>query len=170
VTDLTPGQRVGDSRWPNGNTTSGGQGAPVGGLECVATPSHVMDIQTHVSIILNGEAQQFPDVMGEVRSGTPCFYPIHTHDGSGRLHVVGPNTSVVHTLGQAFAIWGQPLSNTDIAGITGLPVEVFVTDNGTVVKVEDATTWDDIELREKRLITIVVGTPITEIPNFNWSD
>jgi hypothetical protein len=72
------------------------------------------------------------------------------------------------TLGQMFQIWGQPLTDTNIAGITGLPVEVFVTDNGTVVEVESATEWDDIELRDRRLITIVVGTPVTEIPNYTW--
>jgi hypothetical protein len=170
VTDITAGQRVGERRWVNGDTATGGQGAPVGTFECLTAPSHVVDIQTHVSIILNGEAQAFPDRVGTVaQGGGDCFYPIHTHDGSGRLHLTVPAPGT-YTLGHAFQIWGQPLSNTDVAGITGLPVEVFVTDNGTVVRVEDATTWDDIELREMRLITIVIGTPVTEIPNFTWSN
>jgi hypothetical protein len=48
-----------------------------------------------------------------------------------------------------------------------MPVEVFVADNGVVTKVED--NWDDIELTSKRLINIVVGTPVTELPNVTWS-
>jgi hypothetical protein len=46
-----------------------------------------------------------------------CFYTIHTHDKSGKIHVeaAAPGT---FTLGQLFAIWGQSLTNTNIAGLT----------------------------------------------------
>ncbi len=72
------------------------------------------------------------------------------------------------TLGQFFQIWGQQLTSTNVAGVTGLPVEVYITDNGTSTKVEEAD-WANIELKDKRLITIELGTPLTEIPNFTWT-
>ena len=75
----------------------------------------------------------------------------------------------IFTLGELFAIWGQPLTNTNVAGVTGLPVEIYVTDNGTSTKVED-TDWSSIELKPHREITIELGTPLTEIPNFTWTD
>ena len=66
-----------------------------------------------------------------------------------------------------FGIWGQSLTNTNIAGLTGLPVSVYVTDNSTVTEAGD--NWQSIELTSHREITIAVGTPITEIPNFTWN-
>ena len=56
-----------------------------------------------------------------------------------------------------------------MAGIVGLPVEIYVTDDGTSVKVEDSD-WAAIELLPHREITIELGTPLTEIPNFVWAD
>ena len=72
------------------------------------------------------------------------------------------------TLGQLFAIWGQPLESTNVAGLTGMPVIIYVTDNNGVVS-EATGNWRDIELLSHREITIQVGTPVTEIPNFTWS-
>ena len=84
------------------------------------------------------------------------------------IHVVSA-TAGTFTLGQFFQIWGQPLTNTNVAGVTGLPVEIHVTDNGTVMKVEEAD-WANIELKSHREITIELWTPTTEIPNFTWTD
>ena len=78
-------------------------------------------------------------------------------------------TAGTFTLGQLFEIWGQPLTNTNVGGITGLPVEIFVTDNGTVTKIEEAN-WNSIELTSHREITIGLGTPVAEIPNYPWSN
>ncbi len=61
------------------------------------------------------------------------------------------------------------MTSTNVAGISGLPVEIFVTDNGTVTQVEEAD-WGNIELKSHREITIELGTTLTEIPNFTWSD
>ena len=125
-------------------------------------------VHTHVSIFLNGEALSVPPDIGIVDTSatTHCFYSIHTHDKSGKIHVeaAAPGT---FTLGQLFTLWGQPLLNTNIAGITGLPVAVYVTDNGVVSEVTD--NWPNIELTSHREITIAVGTPITSIPNITWN-
>lgn len=70
------------------------------------------------------------------------------------------------TLGQVFALWGQPLSYNDIGGISGIPVVVYITDNGVVTQY----TGDlgAIELLSHREITIQLGTPIAEIPVYTW--
>ena len=56
-----------------------------------------------------------------------CDYPLHTHDTSGKIHVEADAPSTF-TLGQLFAIWGQPLSYSNIAGIIGSPVVVYIND------------------------------------------
>jgi hypothetical protein len=49
-----------------------------------------------------------------------------------------------------------------------MPIRVFVTDNNGVVT-EATGNWADIELLSHREITIQVGTPIAEVPNFSWN-
>jgi hypothetical protein len=168
VVDISAGQRVGEIQWNSGNTANGGQGADVGSIQCLTSMPDTYHAHAHVSILLNDDPLAVPQNIGIVsRAPDPtCYYVIHTHDASGKIHVEA-NAAGTYTLGQLFAIWGQPLSNTNVAGLTGMPVEVFVTDNGVVTKVDD--NWENIELRSKRLITIGVGTPVSEIPNITWT-
>jgi hypothetical protein len=93
---------------------------------------------------VNNEPQAIPKYLGAApQPTTHCFYAIHTHDSSGKIHVT-PAAPGIFTLGELFEIWGQPLTNTNVAGVTGLPVEIYVTDNGTSTKVEEAD-WSDIK-------------------------
>jgi hypothetical protein len=163
--DLTDGHGIGVSRWPDPQT----DGAPFGRFNCVVNPPQALEFRAHLSILVNNEFQRVPRYLGaSPRPPTHCFYAIHTHDSSGRIHVT-PAAPGIFTLGELFEIWRQPLTNTNVAGIVGLPIEVFVTDDGVTVKVED-TDWAAIELRPHREITIALGTPLERIPNFDWID
>jgi hypothetical protein len=165
VQDLSDGHAVGQQHWYSPQT----DGSPIGRFTCVVNPPQELQFRAHLSILVNNEPQKIPLYLGaSPRPPTHCFFAIHTHDSSGRIHVT-PAAPGTFTLGELFQIWGQPLTNTNVAGITGLPVEVYVTDNGTTVKVEDAD-WAAIELKPHREITIELGTPLTEIPNFTWAD
>ena len=137
------------------------------GLECLAAPVETYHVHTHLSIFLNGEALAVPDHIGIVApNGQQCIYAIHTHDKSGKIHVEAAAAGMF-TLGQFFTLWGESLENTNVAELTGNPITVYSTDAGVVSEVTG--NWHDIELKSHREVTIVVGTPITEIPNFSWS-
>jgi hypothetical protein len=165
VVDLTDGRAIGSPRWADPRT----DGAALGDFTCVINPPQALEFRAHLSIFVNNEPQQVPRYLGASRRPpTHCFYPIHTHDASGRIHVT-PAAPATFTLGELFQIWRQPLTNTNVAGIVGLPIEVFVTDDGVTVKVED-TDWGSIELLPHREITIALGTPLAQIPNFTWID
>lgn len=169
VVNIDDGRRLGEIYWPNGNSDTGGKGSAVAGIECLQNMPDDYHVHTHISIFLNGDHIALPQDIGIHRISAEqgrCFYGIHTHDGTGLAHVEfsAPGT---YTLGQLFQIWGRSLSATDIGGITGLPVEVFVTDDGATTKIED--NWGDIELLSHREITIQIGTPIEEIPNVTWT-
>jgi hypothetical protein len=165
VVDLTDGRAIGTSHWPDPRT----DGSPIGRFTCVFRPPQALAFRAHLSILVNNELQKIPLYLGASRQPpTHCFYAVHTHDASGRIHVT-PAAPETFTLGDLFEIWGQPLSNTNVAGFVGMPIEIFVTDAGTTVKVEDYD-WASIELRPHREITIGIGTPLTEIPNFIWTD
>jgi len=170
--NLTSATRVGVDRWPAYNTATGGHGDPVQGIPCLADMDETYHAHTHLSILLNGDAISIPEAVGIVpgpssTTGNRCFYEIHSHDLTGKVHVEAA-TPGVFTLGQFFGIWGQPLTNTDVAGITGLPVVVYTVDDGVVDEIPD-TEWAAIELTSKRQIVIQIGTPVTSIQAYTWS-
>jgi len=164
VQDVSDDHRVGTVHWGDPQT----DGTPIGNFTCVLNPTHAFLQVAHVSIMLNNEPLALPGNIGASPTGnTHCFYTVHTHNSSGKVHVT-PTVAGTYTLGNFFDIWKQPLTNTNVAGITGLPIEIFITDGTTTTKVEEAD-WMNIEMKDHRQITISVGTEVTEIPNFTWT-
>ncbi len=152
--------QLGSSAWATGDSAAGGHGATVGGVTCLVTEDY--HVHAHVAIIKNGELLALPSQIGL----QGCAYELHTHDASGIVHV---ETAAYHrlTLGQLFTVWGQPLSSINVAGITGLPVSVYVNDGATLLKYTgDASA--DLELSNHRSFTIVLGTDPKEIPTYEW--
>jgi len=169
VISLDDGHRVGSAHWPSGNTPSGGQGAPVGGLVCVYPSPVQYHVHTHLSIFLDGVALALPGEVGIVTltPTTECHYPLHTHDATGLVHAHA-TAQTLFTLGQFFAVWGQPLQRDNVAGLVGLPVVVYVTDAG-VARVYTGDDLQGLQLLSHREITIQIGTPIAQIPQFTWT-
>jgi hypothetical protein len=166
VQDITDGHRIGVNRWASAQT----DGSPIGAFTCIVNQPQDGAYHAHLSILVNNEAQTIPSFGASPQpAGGHCFYTIHDHDASGKIHVTPGAAGGTFTLGQLFQIWNQPLTNTNLAGVTGLPIEIFVTENNTVTKVEEAD-WTNIELKSHREITIGAGTPVAEIPNFTWAD
>ena len=166
VQDITDGHRIGVTRWASAQT----DGSPIGNFTCIVNQPQEGAYHAHLSILINNEPQTIPSFGASPQpAGGHCFYTIHDHDASGKIHVTPGSAGGTFTLGQLFQIWNQPLTDTNLAGITGLPIEIFVTENNTVTKVE-AADWSNIELKSHREITIGAGTAVTEIPNFTWTD
>ncbi|HSC14030.1 MAG TPA: hypothetical protein VLI71_02890, partial [Gammaproteobacteria bacterium] len=166
--DIDDNHQVGSVYWPNGNTSSGGAGAPVQGLACGA-----MDLtfhaHFHVAFFLNGDQLAVPNGIGSVepRPGSHCYYAIHTHEMSGKVHLEAAAPGVF-TLGQMFRIWGQPLEWTNVAGFTGLPVVVYIVDANATTATKYEGDLKLIELVSKRGIVFQIGEPIREIPRYTW--
>jgi hypothetical protein len=168
VTDITDDRRIGTVHWPNGNTAQGAGDTELNGMPCTFNLPQDYHVHAYVGVYLNGELLALPQNIGIVpKDPARCFYPIHTHDTSGKIHVEWSDQGDF-TLGDLFDIWGQPLSSTDVAGLTGMPIQLYVVEDGTVTEVED--TWDDIELTSKKMIHIVVGTPPAELVNITYSE
>jgi hypothetical protein len=150
-------------------TDAGGKGQPVDGIEC--TPEHVeYHIHAHLAILLDGVNVLIPagigitpprqTEQGFVVGGT-CFYWLHTHDVSGIIHIESP-TSRLYTLGQFFAIWGEPLTNTQVATFpvsADKPLHVYV--NGQAY----SNPPDGIQLTAHELITLEIGKEVSP-PSF----
>jgi hypothetical protein len=170
IVDLNDNHRVGITHWPDRDPATGARGEMVDGLECIPgdDPPHTYHVHSHLSIFLDDVALAIPEDIGIVKltPTTQCIYTLHTHDHSGKLHVEAPAPGT-YTLGQFFDIWGRPLRPDNVAGLTGKPIVIYITDHNGVVT-EATGNWGDIELLSHREITIQVGSPVTEIPNYNW--
>jgi hypothetical protein len=157
------GQVIGAQTYAAGDSSTGGQGAPVDGISCDTT-TPVQHIHVHLTLIANGQQRAIPIAIGV---GNPfiiqhfvvaagCYYWIHTHDATGIVHIEAP-VMTTFNLGQFFAIWGEPLSSSNVAGFTG-----------TVTAYVDSTLYTGdlgaIDFQEHRQITLVVGTVPDTIP------
>jgi hypothetical protein len=89
---------------------------------------------------------------------------MHTHDITGILHIE-TDVPKVFTLGQFFALWGQPLGTAVVAGLPGKPT-YYVIDKEKVARFTgDPAT---ITLSAHREIVIVTGTPPVQVPRYDW--
>jgi hypothetical protein len=165
--DLDGNQQNGVTFWADGNTATGGTGQVIQNIACAPTLSGLFHIHSHLSIFVNGQARAIPANVGIIGTATTdCHYYIHTHDHSGKIHIEPPSATTT-TLGQLFAIWGQPLTATNVAGMNNMPIYFYVTENNAVTQFTgDPAT---IAMLSHRHIAIVIGTPITQVPFFTWT-
>jgi hypothetical protein len=134
--------------------------ATVDGVGCAKNENY--HIHALLSVYQDGVRLALPESIGR---GTGCAYEMHTHDGSGVMHI---ETDVfkVFTLGQFFALWGQPLSAASAAGLPGKPTYYLVDKEKVTRYTADPSA---ITLDAHREVVIVTGTPPTQVPRYNWN-
>ncbi len=169
ATALADGSKVGDDYWSAGSTQSGGTGQPVSGLNC-GTRGNIYTY-SHLAIYLNGRALALPTNIGTVgptmAAQTGCAYPVHTDDESGKIRM-DASTGASYTLGQFFAIWGQPLTSSNVAGLTGMPITIYVNNGGQLSKYTGDPA--SLVLPPHGEVSIEIGSPLGQIPTFTWTD
>jgi hypothetical protein len=148
-------------------------GRTVDGIQCDAAEQVAYHVHTHLAVYVDGRLRPLPAGVGIVEpeaEATPagafdaasrCYYWLHVHAQDGVIHIESP-TLTTYTLGQFFAIWGQPLS-ADRVGPDRGPVAVFV-DGRRVVGDPAAIT-----LGSHRDIQIDVGRPAPPPRPVDWS-
>jgi hypothetical protein len=101
--------------------------AAVDGAGCAQNENY--HIHALLSIYQDGIRLGLPESIGR---GSGCAYEMHTHDITGILHIE-TDTPKVFTLGQFFALWGQPLGTAAVAGLPGKPT-FYLIDKEKVVR------------------------------------
>jgi hypothetical protein len=166
TTTITQNAADTTAHWPDGDTATGGNGAPVDGLTCDVGMAEDFHVHAHVAIFEDGIPLTFPAQIGiPATAGNGCNYAVHTHDNTGQIHMEAP-APAHFTVGNLFDIWGEPVSTTNVAGITGKPVTVYINDGGDVRQYTGNPA--NIEMISHRVITFQIGTPLTTIPTYNW--
>jgi hypothetical protein len=150
----------------------GSDGQTADGIPCQTTEQLAYHIHAHLTLIVDGQNVLIPAGIGiapprEVQqgfvAGGKCFYWLHTHDVSGVLHIESP-TAQLYTLGQFFAVWGQPLNAGQVATFpvgADHPLHAFV--NGQPV----SSPPEQIQLDAHELITLEIGQQVPP-PGFNF--
>jgi hypothetical protein len=146
------------------DTSHGGMGQTIDGIGCGAQEYATLHVHTHLAIFYNGKQMQIPQYIGfAVNPAGGCLYWLHTHDGSGIIHIEAPDISPPqggpYMLGMLFDIWGQPLERGNVAGLVG-PVTAYV--NGLRYDGDLRT----IPLGAHQQIVLEVGTPVLAPPNY----
>lgn len=139
-------------------------GQPVAGISCDAMEGQRIHIHQHLLILDHGTTVTIPYDVGRPASNQ-CLYWLHTHTPDGVIHIESP-ANRTFTLGDFFAIWGQPLSTTRAASAfakEGSKLKVWVDGKpytGDPVKIQLVAHTD---------IVIEAGPPFPAPPKFtDW--
>jgi len=139
-------------------------GEPVRGISCDAMEGQRLHTHQHLVILDRGKEVPIPPNVGQVPA-RQCLYWVHTHTPDGIIHIEAP-LDRTFTLGDFFAIWGQPLTRSRAATAhakKGASLRVWVNDK--------RYTGDPraIPLTPHADIVIEAGPPFTKPPKFtNW--
>ena len=100
--------------WQSSHQTVNGKqpGAAVNGILCESAEQTVVHYHAHLDLIANGSPMSVPAGIG-FGPNNSCLYWLHTHDATGLIHIEAPASAKnrVFTLGDLFAVWGQPLDS-----------------------------------------------------------
>ena len=142
------------------------RGLPVGGLRCTRAAGARFGV--HLELFAARRVVLIPPGIGiapprtregaYVRSGR-CTYPLRTREPTGVIEVQAATSA--KSLGQFFAIWGQPLSRSRMAGFRGR-VRAYV----------DGRPWhrdpSAIPLRRHAQIVLEVGGYVRPHPSYRF--
>jgi hypothetical protein len=141
------------------------QGETVAGIRCDKMEGTAYHIHSHLTINDHGHALSIPDSVGRPIFGQ-CIYWLHTHTPDGIIHIESPVVRTF-TLGQFFAVWGEPLTRiraSDAKLHSGEKMTVWV--DGSRYAGEPRS----IPLRQHTDITIDVGSPASKPAPFTaWN-
>jgi len=168
ATPVLDGTALGAAQWSSGSTANGGTGQAVGSLNCGDAGNTYS--YSHLSIYQDGKLLALPANIGTVAPTMAlqkgCVYPVHTVDSTGKIRM-DETSNASYTLGQFFSVWGQPLSSTNVAGLTGT-VTAWVNTGGTLTQYTGDLA--SLALPQHGEVTLAIGTPPAQIATYTWTD
>ena len=146
-------------------TANDATGQAVDGISCNTSEQLLFHVHAHLTIFIDGAARQIPYGIGIVPPRTvqrtpegpfvtagSCFYWLHTHAEDGIIHIESP-VQRTYTLGDFFAIWGQPLGPDQVGPATGKVTAFY---DGKVYRGDPA----DIPIGDHVQVQLDVGRPL----------
>lgn len=126
--------------------------ATVEGVKCQSGERLDYHVHAQLSIFIEGEPVPVASRIG-IRDN--CLFWLHTHGEDGLIHVEAPER-LEYTLGQFFAVWGQPLSADQLLDRTAdASHEITATVDGSLAAGDPAS----IVLEDGEDIVLQYGPP-----------
>ena len=143
-----------------------GQGAapspsPVPNVPCGPSEVLIHHVHAHLTILIRGQIKTVPAYVG-ITATQICW--LHTHDTSGIIHIEAGD-SRTFTLGDFFAVWRQPLSQTVIDGETAGAGETLQV---TVNQQPYTGAPETIVLSNHEDIVLQLGPPFLTLQPYIW--
>ena len=86
----------------------------IDGIQCQSMEGAAMHIHAHLDLFVNNRSIPVPSNVGILKS---CLFWLHTHDGSGIIHIEAP-TKREFTLGNFFSVWDRTFGSNTIGNQT----------------------------------------------------
>ena len=140
-------------------------GQPIANIRCESGEQLAVHSHAHVDLIYKGQPAAIPAQVGITST---CLYWMHTHQTSGIVHIEAPRESASRqfTLGDFFQVWGQPLSDQQVA--------TFKLGSGDQLKM-----WVDgqpytgdprkIVLKSHTQVVVEIGPQFLDPHTFDWT-
>ena len=178
------GGSMGTAYWPDGDSPAGGQGQTGDGIGCDRHMSSLIHIHLHLDICdATGRELQLPWAVGIVApwgyknypagpyvATGHCYYDLHTHDRDGVIHYEATDHTGL-TLGNFFDVWGQPLSMTNVAGLTGTVWVMYGTKQPRHLTWSNTVDPRTIPLIEHEYVELAIDNPPkpSSLPDYRWT-
>ena len=132
-----------------------------GAVPCGPTEVFTRHEHAHLTIVVRGQLRVVPAFIG-ITATSICW--LHTHDTSGIIHIEAGD-SRTFTLGDFFAVWRQPLSQTVIDGErTGSGESI----QATVNQQPYIGAPETMVLSNHEDIVLELGPPFLQIAPYVW--
>ena len=135
--------------------------APAANVPCGPSEILTRHEHAHITLVVRGQLRPMPANIG-ISATQICW--LHTHDAHGVIHVEAGDQRTF-TLGDFFALWRQPLSQTVLAGERAATGEAI---QATVDQQTYAGSPETIVLRDREDIVLQLGPPFLQIAPFVW--
>jgi len=143
--------------------TSHGAFPSIDGIECERGERLNYHVHAHLALFVQGRQVGVPAGVGIMDR---CLYWLHTHAADGIIHIEAPARREF-TLGQFFAVWGQPLERARFLDKTVDSAHEFrAYVNGQPFEGDPAS----IKLEDKAAIVIEYGPPFVPPPMFEFAN
>jgi hypothetical protein len=150
------------------SSSPSGSSATVANIPCDSGEHLDVHYHAHLTLTYQGQPTTIPAGIGI--NDSVCIHWLHTHTTSGIIHIEAPASSASRkfTVGDFFAVWGQPLSSRQVATYSiSSPGQIRVWVDGQPYAGDPA----QIVLQSHTAVVIEVKpTSSGPPPAFNWND
>jgi len=140
------------------------------GLTCATQEGQLLHFHAYLALYENGQQIMIPPNTGITST---CIYPLHVHAGEPDIIHVESATQTDYTLGEFFAIWGEPLTPSQVGTLhadAGHPLVFEVVDSTGKVTVVHGDPWNILLTPHETIYILYNSSHVQVTPFANWGN